>query len=180
MMLKTDGRGDEKAYTGATYLYIRSIDNDFGNRPLAPNTLFWLSPDITLVDANGPVLSTTVDANTPYFVRVTVRNDGDHDCHSSIVELFLTDPTIGFSLAASKQIGIKTVSIPGHSSVDVEFSFLVPNQESGHKCLFARTHSFSNNDYPKDFDYFKPMGELPYCPEKSFHRQPREEVSSSI
>ncbi|AZU62558.1 hypothetical protein [Neobacillus mesonae] len=155
-MLKMDGNDDIPPFTGSTYLYIRSIEEDDGTRPLPPGIVSWLSPDITLIDSNGPLSSSTVSANTEYTVRVVVTNDGDQDCHSATVDLFLSDPSIGFSIAGSKPIGIHNVSIPSRSKIDVDFPFLVTNQDSGHKCLFARVYSFATNDYPGDFDNFNP------------------------
>lgn len=146
---------DQPGYIGSTYLYIRAFEGDNGSRPISPDTVFWLSPDIKLFDASGEVISTTISANNTYHVKVTVRNDGDHDCNSCMVDLYIDDPSIGFCMAASKLIGIQTVSVNGHSQTVVDFQFTATNDMSGHKCLFARAYCLVTNDFPEDFANFK-------------------------
>src|SRR5690606_4952942 len=90
-------------------------------------------------------------------VQVIVTNAGDHDCHSSTVELLLADPSIGSSMASTTQIGIESIRVPGHSSVSIEFPFSVESKDSGRRYLFARTYSFGTNDYPLDFENLNPL-----------------------
>jgi hypothetical protein len=143
-----------------TYIYIRAVVGDNGSRPLSPGTVCWLSPDVELFDSNGTRITTTdVSVNSRYTVQVTVRNDGDHDCNSCMVDLFLDDPSIGFNVASSELIGSQTVSVSGHSSQVVSFPFEATPLRAGHRCLFARAYSLMTNDYPADWINFNVMGD---------------------
>lgn len=168
-ILKEIGRKEEPEYTGSTYLYIKSSEDDEGNRPLPPETIFWHrwwpfdtgfwgSPAIILYDDNhSKLVSSRLIVRTEYVVQVIVTNAGDHDCHSATVELLLSDPSIEFSRASTTQIGIQNINVPGHSDVSIEFPFSVDRKDSGRRYLFARTYSFGTNDYPLDFENLSPL-----------------------
>jgi hypothetical protein len=70
------------------------------------------------------------------------------------VEFFLTNPTLGFNTTVAQYLGVTQLGsllLPAGNG-DANFLYQVPPTESGHKCLFARTWSFSPLDKP--FDLF--------------------------
>lgn len=141
-------------FKDSSFLYLRSYPADIGNRPFS-NIPFWRSPDIRLtpVTSVGPY-TTELIAGETYRIRCTLRNRGDLAVPSAKVELFLTDPTLGFDTRfATRLTGIGTVPtawVNPDGSDDTEFIWTVPPTESGHKCLFARAFSFSPLDLPAD------------------------------
>lgn len=154
-MLKSERKGDEPPYNGATFLFVRAFDGDAGARPFAPGTVCWLSPDIELFDPGGVRVATTeIKAGTTYTVEVVVSNGGDLDCNVCQVELYLDDPSIGFSVAASKLIGNKVTAVPRQSTATVSFPFAATAETAGHRCMFARVSSFMTNDLPVDWTAF--------------------------
>ncbi len=154
-MLREGRQGDGPGYEGGTFLYIRAYDGDKGIRPIPSGINFWLSPDIelykegVLVDTTNPLVS-----NTNYTVKVTITNDGDLDCYSCTVDLYLCDVSIGFSVNASQNLGVLNARVLAHSTTTVEFPFTTTSTMSGHKCMFARVYSLITNDYPADFVNF--------------------------
>jgi len=146
-------KGNNKKPDGSTYLYIRAYIGDVGDRPIPPDTVGWLSPDIKILDSHSlPITTGEIIAGTPYVINVTVTNDGDVDCFSSTVELYIIDPIIGFCDITSN-IGCQTVEILAHSKTDVQFNFQ-PSNVLGHKCLIARVYSLFTNDFPLDWQSF--------------------------
>jgi hypothetical protein len=137
----------------SSFLYIRSFDADVGIRPFS-NIVHWHSPDLTL----SPVTSvnaytTTLLAGETYVVRCALRNRGDLGVPSAKVELFLTDPSLGFDTRFATNLTLGNVPstwVGSGASGAVEFLYTVPPTESGHKCLFARTFSFSPLELPID------------------------------
>ena len=87
-------------------------------------------------------------------IRTVLRNRGDLAVPSAKVELFLTDPTLGFDTRfATRLTGLGSVPsawVPSGGSAAAEFVYTVPPTEAGHKCLFARTFSFSPLELPLD------------------------------
>lgn len=148
------GRRERKPpgdYGDSSYLLIRSTAQDDGTRPLPNGTVFWLSPDIRIRPMSGPgSYTTTLEAGRAYNVEVLLRNRGDLPVPSAKVELYLTDPSLGFDTRFAKRIGIGSTWVPGVSSGVVNIPFIVPGSEAGHKCMFARVFSFSPLDVPLD------------------------------
>lgn len=147
--------GDDIGFNGATFLYIRAYDGDTGIRPISSGNIYWLSPDIEIYK-DGVLVDTAfpLQPGIGYTVRVTVRNDGDMDCSSCITDLFITHPTIGFSVNNMSRIGLTSGLVPAHSFKDFDFPFIAVEDMCGHKCLFARAYSLSSNDFPEDWDNF--------------------------
>jgi len=140
-------------FQDSSFLYIRSYDADQGVRPFSGG-VFWTSPDVLLRPITSTsAYTTTLNAGDTYAIRCTLRNRGDIGVPSAKVELFLTDPTLGFDtrFAANLTLGrVPSAWVGSNESADVEFAYTVPATESGHKCLFARAFSFSPLDLPID------------------------------
>jgi len=150
-----ENRGEKPPYDATTYLYIRAYDGDYGARPVPPGTVFWLSPDVELFDSAGTrITATDINTGQHYTVEVTVTNDGDQNCNACMVELYLDDPSIGFSVAASSLLGSVTIPVNSHDKAVASFPFTASAAMAGHKCLFARAYSFLSNELPLDFVAF--------------------------
>ena len=146
-----EGRKPPEDFGDSSYLYVRSTSADSGARPLPNGTVFWLSPDIRIRPLTGTgSYTTTLEAGKSYMVEVHLRNRGDIPVPSAKVELFLTDPTIGFDTRFATLHGVGSTWVPGVGSGVVTIPFRVPAAESGHKCLIVRAFSFSPMDLPLD------------------------------
>lgn len=145
-------RGERKPpgdYGDSSYLLVRSTPQDNGNRPLANGAVFWLSPDIRIRPLSGSgSYTTTLEAGRAYDVEVLVGNRGDLPVPSAKVELYLTDPTLGFDTRFATRIGVGSTWVPGTGSGKVNVPYIVPSNIAGHKCMFARVFSFSPLDLP--------------------------------
>lgn len=153
---KRKDRNPPEPFEDSSYLYMRSFDGDQGVRPFSGIT-FWHSPDITLSPQSNPtVVTTELQAGQSYTIRVTLRNRGDLAVPSAKVELFLTDPSIGFDTRFATRLtnltNMPSAWINSGAAGAIDFSYTVPPSEAGHKCLFARCFSFSPLDVPFD-DY---------------------------
>lgn len=152
VLLKQDGRGEEPPYQGTTFLFIRGFDGDTGARPIPAGQVFWVSPDVELFDSNGVrVPTSTIRAGEAYSIEVVVNNAGDRDCYSCAVEIFLTNPALGFQVSTAKVLGNQLISVPRMSTGTARFPFTATADMLGHRCLFARVASFITNDLPSDW-----------------------------
>ncbi|MEI6577161.1 MAG: CARDB domain-containing protein [Bacteroidota bacterium] len=150
-----EDRGDKPPFDATTFLYIRAFDGDSGARPIPGGIVFWLSPDVELFSSAGVrIVTTDINTSENYTVQVTVNNDGDQNCNACMVELYLDDPSIGFSVIASTLLGSQTIAVNAHSSATADFPFSATGTMAGHKCLFARAYSFLSNELPLDFVAF--------------------------
>ena len=136
----------------SSFLYIRSYDGDIGLRPFS-GIQFWKSPDINISPLSNTAITTTeLMAGQTYTIRCRLNNRGDLMIPYPKVEFFLTDPSLGFNTSVAELLGL--TQLPGillpASNNEVRFNYTVPASEAGHKCLFARTYSFSPLDKPFD------------------------------
>ena len=147
-------RKPPEVFHDSSFLYIRSFDGDIGIRPFS-GIVHWHSPDLLV----SPITSvgaytTTLQAGDTYVIRTVLRNRGDLAVPSAKVELFLTDPTLGFDTRfATRLTGLGNVPsawVTSGGSAAAEFAYTVPPTEAGHKCLFARCFSFSPLELPID------------------------------
>ncbi|MEL7319105.1 MAG: hypothetical protein AAFN04_10755 [Pseudomonadota bacterium] len=146
-------RDPPRVVTPSSFLYMRTLFADQGDRPLAPGR-HWHSPDLTLTPVSTPGQPTTeLIAGETYEIACTLRNRGDLRVPSAQVELFLTDPTLGFdtrqavNLTAGRPM---SGNVPGFGTTTLTFPYKVPDDEGGHKCLFARTYAFFPHEIPVD------------------------------
>jgi hypothetical protein len=152
-LFKRRDRKPPEEFHDSSFLYMRSYDADTGVRPFS-NIVHWHSPDITLspVTAVG-AYTTSLDAGETYLIRCSVRNRGDLAVPSAMVELFLTDPTLGFDTRFATNLtrgNVPSAWVGSGASAAAEFMSTIPSTESGHKCLFARAFSFSPLELPVD------------------------------
>jgi hypothetical protein len=152
-LFKRRDRKPPEEFHDSSFLYMRSYDADVGVRPFS-NIVHWHSPDITLSPVTAVSAYTTLlVAGETYLIRCWLRNRGDLAVPSAKVELFLTDPTLGFDTRFAKNLTLGNVPsawVGSGASAATEFPYTVPPTESGHKCLFARTFSFSPLERPVD------------------------------
>lgn len=144
-------RRPPKVFKDSSFLYMRSYAGDIGVRPFSGIT-FWRSPDIQISPVtNIAAYTTELEAGETYIVRCALRNRGDVAVPSAKVELFLTDPSLGFDTRYAQNLTLGKVPAtwvaPGATASTV-FQWTVSPSESGHKCLFARAFSFSPVDLP--------------------------------
>jgi hypothetical protein len=145
----SDQKANDKEFVPSSFLYIRSIASDAGLRPLPNNTVFWISPDISIRPLSGVGSPTqTLQAGVAYQVEINLRNRGDVPVPNANVEIFLCDPTIGFDTRFARKLGVGATWVPGIGSGSVRIPVVVPASEAGHKCMFARVYSFSPLDIP--------------------------------
>lgn len=139
-------------FKGSSFLYIRSYEGDLGARPFS-GIRHWVSPDLKVSPMSSPASFTrTLIAGQQYQLQCTLRNRGDLNVPSAKVEYYLVTPSLGFDTRYAELLGVKSVWASPFSSNQVNLNYNVPNDLSGHRCLFARTFSFSPLDIPVD-DY---------------------------
>jgi hypothetical protein len=147
-------------FNDSSFLYIRTYDGDIGDRPL-PSINFWNSPDISFQQTTGtaPITTNELKAGETYLVRCLLHNRGDVTVPYPKVEFFLTDPSLGFDTRFSTYIGVTQMNglLLANSKGEAQFIYRVPPEESGHKCFFARTFSFSPIDKPFDVYALNPV-----------------------
>ncbi|HEX2846095.1 MAG TPA: hypothetical protein VHN59_06075 [Chitinophagaceae bacterium] len=161
-LAKIYGSGRRKrrpdTFKDSSFLYIRSYDGDNGIRPFS-NIPHWNSPDIAIspVSQLGD-FTTTLEAGKSYDISTRLHNRGDLIVPYPKVEFFLTDPTLGFNTTVAKYLGVSqlpSLLLPANNG-EAHFLYNVPATEAGHKCLFARTFSFSPLDKPFDLHALDP------------------------
>jgi len=141
-------------------VWLRDDPNDQGAEP-SVNPVWWLSPDIEVLDKNGnPVPNPKYDPNVPFnnIIRVTARNKGMQDALNTEVYLYWADPatylpftlwnTSGFFVngpmfgTKGNKIVIPQIAAAGGSK-QVDFAWAPPPPGSNirkddHFCLIAR------------------------------------------
>lgn len=135
-----------------TFLFIGTYAGDEGFRPLPPDLVFWRSPDIEIYKDGHPVATNNINQGEEYQIVVTVTNNGDMNCPNFNLELFFTNPSLGFNLANATLLGIKRGSVNRHSQTDISFDIIATGSFIGHRCLFARVVSTSSNEFPLTAD----------------------------
>jgi hypothetical protein len=152
-LFKRRDRKPPAEFHDSSFLYMRSYDGDVGVRPFS-NIVHWHSPDITLSPVTSVGAYTTeLVAGETYLIRCWLRNRGDLAVPSAKVELFLTDPSLGFDTRFAKNLtlgNVPTAWVGSGASAAAEFVYTVPPAEAGHKCLFARAFAFSPLELPID------------------------------
>lgn len=144
-------RRPPQEFKDSSFLYMQSYNGDMGERPFS-NIAFWRSPDIEISPiTNVGAPTTQLEAGETYLVRCTLHNRGDVAVPSAKVELFLTDPSLGFDTRYAENLTLGKVPatwVAPDGSASTVFRWTISPAEAGHKCLFARTFSFSPLDLP--------------------------------
>ena len=134
--------------TDSSYLYIRSYDSDNGSRP-GLNVAYWRSPDLNVSPLSSLNSYTTeLNAGMVYNIKCLVHNRGDLIVPSAKVAFYLVTPSLGFDTRFAKRLGVAATWVSCYSSAEVNMQYLIPPSDAGHRCLFARTFSFSPLDIP--------------------------------
>ena len=153
-----DKRPKPDHFRESSFLYIRSYNGDTGIRPFS-GINFWNSPDITINPiSNSSINTTELHGGNTYNIRCRLHNRGDLMIPYPKVEFFLTDPSLGFNTTVAKLLGLTQLQgllLPA-SNDEALMRYTVPASEAGHKCLFARTYSFSPLDKPFDLHALDP------------------------
>lgn len=143
----------------SSFLYIRSHAGDLGIRPFNEIN-FWNSPDLSLTATTGGNSSQTnsLIAGGTYNINCQLHNRGDISVPFPKVEFFLSDPTLGFNAQFATYLGVCQMEdiLLANGNGMANFSYQVPKEESGHKCLIARTFSFSPLDKSDDLNLLDP------------------------
>ncbi len=138
---------------GESFLYIKYREDDTGLRPA--DDPFWLSPDLN-VYANIDSQEETRHpiAGRPYVIRCTVTNGGDMEVHSAVVEIYVSNATLGKSVGSSILLGSGTIPVPANGRASLDIDWTPEFMGDGHVCLLARVYSFSPSiDIPNDFEF---------------------------
>jgi hypothetical protein len=143
------GKGRE-GFRDSTFLYIKAVDSDTGQRPIPAGTLFWNSPHVELFEGEVLIPTNQLKEGQDYTIEVTVTNGGDLEAASCSVDLFICNPSLGFNVAAGKLIGVRHAGVGPHGVASVRFNYTASAGDIGHRCLFARAYSVSTRDYPSD------------------------------
>lgn len=154
MRFFNNNRQDNGPFRDSTFLFIKAVVGDAGERPLPAGTVFWNSPHIELYEGANPIPTNQLKAGQNYRVEVTITNSGDLEAPSCSVDLFICNPTLGFNVAAGRLIGLQSAEVGPHDAAKVVFDFKATATDIGHRCLFARVSSVSTKDYPADASAF--------------------------
>jgi len=142
-------RKPPREFKDSSYLYIRSYDSDNGTRPGLSNVPYWVSPDINIAPLSSMNSYTTeLNVGTTYNIDCLVHNRGDLNVPAANVEFYLVTPSLGFDTRFAKKLGVVNTWVGCYQSSKVNIRYLVPPDDAGHRCLFARVFSFSPKDYP--------------------------------
>lgn len=152
-------RRPPREFVDSAFLFIRSDAADQGVRPRV-TPWFWLSPDIKVSPLSTPGAYTeTLTTGITYDLACTVRNRGDLVVPSAKVEFWLTDPTLGFDTRFARPLTlgrVPTVWVNPTAAVTAHAPYTVLPDDAGHKCLIARTFSFSPADLPAHDTWLDP------------------------
>lgn len=141
-------RRPPRDFNDSSYLLIRSYEGDDGTRPGA-NVAYWRSPDLNVSPLNSLNSYTTeLNVGTLYNIKCIVRNRGDLIVPSAKVEFYLVTPSLGFDTRFAKKLGLTSTWVDCYSSAEVNIQYMIPPDDAGHRCLFARVFSFSPLDIP--------------------------------
>lgn len=142
-------RKPPREFKDSSFLYIRSYDSDNGVRPGLQNVPYWVSPDINVAPLSAMNSYTTeLNVGTVYNIDCLVHNSGDLNVPAANVEFYLVTPSLGFDTKFAKKLGVVNTWVGCYQSSKVSMRYLVPPDDAGHRCLFARVFSFSPKDYP--------------------------------
>jgi hypothetical protein len=125
--------------TYSPWLVVRYTPGDIGDRPLAPGTVFWESPDVWVVSSLGINQPVPGEANQVY-ARVT--NYGLQQANGVVVKFWWVNPSLAISEADANLIGIAFVNIASLRSVVVPCPdpWVPIEVNGGHECLLAEAY----------------------------------------
>jgi hypothetical protein len=125
--------------TYSPWLVVRYAPGDIGDRPLAPGTVFWESPDVWVVSSLGINQPVPGEANHVY-ARVT--NYGLQQANGVVVKFWWVNPSLAISEASANLIGIAFVNIASLRTevVPCPDPWIPIEENGGHECLLAEAY----------------------------------------
>lgn len=129
------GRGKrEPHYT--PWLIVRADYQDTGDRPLAPGSVFWESPDVWVTGSQGINQPVVGEANQ-VFARVT--NQGSQNATGVMVKFWWANPSMAITESSAHLIGTAYTDVPAGWSVSVPCPtpWIPVVENGGHECLIA-------------------------------------------
>jgi len=120
------------------WLVVRYQAGDAGDRPLAPGTVFWESPDVWSQGSQG-INQPVVNEPTQVFARVT--NQGMQDSVNATIQYWWANPSIAITEATATPIGTLTgVTIPAQNSLVFQSptDWVPIKVNNGHECLIVQ------------------------------------------
>jgi len=140
----------------SSFLVLKSFGGDIGDRPMAADVPFWISPALKVRPVGGGDPN-TITAGSPYEIECEIHNRGDLPVPSASVEYFLTDPTIGFDSRFATHLGMSSTWVSGRGVARTRIPFMPTSSQAGHKCLIVRAFSFLPYDVPVDDTNLSPV-----------------------
>ncbi|MBA3870002.1 MAG: hypothetical protein H0X30_12720 [Anaerolineae bacterium] len=134
--MPNDNHDGDETFPGRTYLYIRDNVLDSGGEP-SPNALpQWLSPDIVVTPPGGAPGDDPREG-LPNDVAITVRNRGGIAAMQVEVDVFVADPTTGWTSTTAFPVGSQPLDVPAYGSAVAHFTW-TPIPGPIHRCMLAR------------------------------------------
>lgn len=150
---ETNGKGDDKRFHApripvinfgrergkvhyTPWVTIRANYGDFGDRPLAPGTVFWESPDVWVQSSAG-INQPVVGENNQVFARVS--NYGQQNASGIMVKFWWANPSMAITESSAHLIGTGFVDVPAGWTVSVQCPtpWIPVVENGGHECLIA-------------------------------------------
>jgi hypothetical protein len=131
-----DDNKDDKPFDGRTYLYIRDNLADTGVEPSPSSPPQWLSPDIAVTPPGGSPGDNPV-VGVPNDVTITVRNGGGMPAVDVWVDVFVADPTTGWTPALAFPVGGVYIDVAPYSIASANLTW-TPIPGPSHRCMLAR------------------------------------------
>jgi len=118
------------------WLTVKASYGDFGDRPLAPGTVFWESPDVWVQSSAG-INQPVVGENNQVFARVS--NYGQQNASGVMVKFWWADPSMAITESNAHLIGTAFADVPSGWSVTVPCPtpWVPVLANGGHECLVA-------------------------------------------
>jgi len=118
------------------WVTVRANYADFGDRPLAPGTVFWESPDVRVQSSAGINQPVPNEDNT-VFARIS--NYGQQNASGVMVKFWWADPSMAITESSANPIGTAFVDVPAGWTVNVQCPTpWVPTVvNGGHECLIV-------------------------------------------
>lgn len=127
---------EDKPFDGITRLYIRDNIADTGVEPSPSAPPQWLSPDIVVTPPGGSP-GDDPHEGVPNDVAVTVTNSGGIQALGVWVDVFVADPTTGWTPATAFSVGGTYIDVAPYSSAVASLSW-TPLPGPIHRCMLAR------------------------------------------
>lgn len=143
------GHRHDPAFEGRTYLFIR---DDLADRGVAPSPNPWLSPDIIITPPGGDPGDEPKEG-VPNAVAVLVSNAGGMPAIDVWVDVFVTDPSTGWTPAEALRVGGTYIDVMPYGTASVNLTW-TPAPGPSHRCMLARCSLIVPTDTYADAENF--------------------------